>query len=137
MEAEVVGATGAGAKGGTKDQSPIAVFLRGEFAKLKEAAIKDEQEKLAAQAAMYEKKLEQQKGEYEKMLEREEHEMEEETIRLREELERSLADAAESATRAREVRRRGCLVSRRCMRTRNRGSIYSCMRHEARMVACT
>ena len=101
----MVGATGAGAKGGTKDQSPIAVFLRAEFAKLKEAAIKDEQEKLAAQAAMYEKKLEQQKGEYEKMLEREEHEMEEETVRLREELERSLADAAESATRAREVRR--------------------------------
>ena len=43
----MVGATGAGAKGGTKDQSPIAAFLRGEFAKLKEAAIKDEQEKLA------------------------------------------------------------------------------------------
>ena len=64
----MVGATGAGAKGGTKDQSPIAVFLRGEFAKLKEAAIKDEQEKLAAQADMYEKKLEQQKGEYEKRL---------------------------------------------------------------------
>ena len=49
----MVGATGAGAKGGTKDQSPIAVFLRGEFAKLKEAAIKDEQEKLAAQAATW------------------------------------------------------------------------------------
>ena len=64
----MVGATGAGAKGGTKDQSHIAAFLRGEFAKLKEAAIKDEQEKLAAQADMYEKKLEQQKGEYEKRL---------------------------------------------------------------------
>ena len=109
MEAEVVGATGASAQGAPQSQSHIAAFLRGEFVKLKEAAIKDEQEKLEAQAAMYEKKLEEQKEEYERMLEREEHEMEEETVRLREELERSLAEAAEGATRAREVRRRGCM----------------------------
>ena len=107
MEAEIVGGAGADTKERSKDQSPIAAFLHSEFVKLKEATIKDEQEKLAAQAAMYEKKLEEQKEEYERMLEREEHEMEEETVRLRQELERSLAEAADGATRAREVHRRG------------------------------
>jgi hypothetical protein len=135
-------------KGNAKPAVPITEFLRNHFDTLR----RHEEEELAKQKALYEarmlqmttdiqknfeEQLQQQKEGYEKMMEREEHEMEEETVRLREELERSLADAAESATRAREVRRRGCLVSRRCMRTRNRGSIYSCMRHEARMVACT
>ena len=78
------------------EQSPIAEFLRNEFARLSASAAKELAQKLAEQKTEYEEQLKEQERELRE-------EMESETIRLREDLEQHLAEAADGATRAREV----------------------------------